>query len=146
MQSEKRKGMGRVSEEKKTKQNEGKKILIVDDEPESVEELRQNLENSGHRVIFAYDGREGLIKVQEENPDLVILDLMLPGMNGYKICRLLKYDERYRHIPIIMFSARADENGKELAKEVGIDAWLTKPFKREMVFQVIEKLLLHGRK
>ncbi len=74
-------------------------------------------------------------------PDLVILDLMLPKIDGYKVCRMLKFDEKYKHIPVIMFSARAQETDKKLGEEVGADAYLVKPFEPEVLISKIKELL-----
>ncbi len=118
-----------------------RKILVVDDEPEVTKAVKTGLESYGYEVSIAYDGREGLDKIHRDSPDLVILDLMLPEISGYKVCRLLKYDKRYSRIPVIMFSARADRTGQQLAKEVGADVWITKPFNVSTMAQTIENLL-----
>ena len=105
-----------------------KKILLVEDEKVLIETVTLRLEANGYEVIPAYDGFEGLEKAKKEKPDLIILDLMLPKMDGYKVCGLLKADTRYNKIPIIMFTARAQESDKKMGKEVGADAYITKPF------------------
>ncbi|MFH1269839.1 MAG: response regulator [Candidatus Omnitrophota bacterium] len=118
-----------------------KKILIVDDEKVLVETVTLRLEASGYEVIFAYDGFEGLEKAKKEKPDLIILDLMLPRMDGYKVCGLLKVDTRYKKIPIIMFTARAQESDKKMGKEVGADAYITKPFEPRELLEKINELI-----
>lgn len=118
-----------------------KKILIIDDEPETIKELREYLESMGYRVTLTLSGKEGLAKIQQEPPDLIILDLMLPEMNGYKVARFIKFDKRFQNIPLIMFSARSDNLGEELAKEVGVDAWITKPFNPGAMRGVITRLI-----
>lgn len=89
-------------------------------------------------------GLEGLEKVKKEKPDLVILDLMLPKMDGYKVCGLLKADKRYNKIPIIMFTAKAQEEDMKLGKEVGADAYITKPFEPQVLLKKIKELLKEG--
>lgn len=117
------------------------KILIVDDEPDIVETLKFRLEKSDYEVITAHDGMEGLKKAQNDRPSLILLDLMLPKIDGYKLCRLLKFDERYKHIPIIMLTARTQETDKMLGMETGADGYVTKPFDAEKLIASIQELL-----
>lgn len=118
-----------------------KRILVVDDEPDLVEMIKMRLEASGYEVIPAYDGKEALDKAKKEKPDLIILDLMLPKIDGYKVCRMLKFDEKYKKIPIIMFTARAQEQDIKLGKDVGGDAYITKPFEPQGLLAKIKELL-----
>lgn len=118
-----------------------KRILLVEDEKDMVYAVTLQLEANNYEVLTAHDGQEGLEKAKKEKPDLIILDLMLPKMDGYKVCGLLKADTRYNRIPIIMFTARAQESDKETGKEVGADAYITKPFEQEMLFAKIQELL-----
>ena len=118
-----------------------KRILVVDDEKDLVEMLALRLEANEHEVLKAYDGKEGLDKARKEKPDLIILDLMLPKMDGYKICRMLKFDEKHKKIPIIMFTARAQDSDKKTAEEVGADAYITKPFDPKTLLDKIKELL-----
>ena len=118
-----------------------KKILIVEDEADLVEMMKLRLEATGYEVIAAYDGQEGLDKARSENPDLIILDLMLPKIDGYKVCRMLKFDENYKKIPILIFTARVQEGDKKMGMEVGADAYLTKPFEPKVLLEKIEELL-----
>lgn len=118
-----------------------KKILLVEDERVLIETVTLRLEAAGYEAISAYDGFEGLEKAKKEKPDLIILDLMLPKMDGYKVCGLLKADTRYNKIPIIMFTARAQESDKKMGKEVGADAYITKPFEPEALLEKIRQLL-----
>jgi len=118
-----------------------KKLLVVDDEKELVDLLRKRLELNGYEVVTAYDGQEGLGKARSEKPDLIILDLMLPKMDGYKVCGLLKKDNRLNHIPIILFTARAQEADRKLGQEVGAEAYLTKPYVPETLLAEIRRLL-----
>jgi DNA-binding response OmpR family regulator len=117
------------------------KILIVDDEPELVKAIQIRLESSGYEVTVARDGQEGLDKIKSERPSLVILDVMLPKLDGYKVCRLLKFDEKYKNIPVIMLTARAQESDAKLSAEVGADAYVTKPFDHRIVLSKIQELL-----
>lgn len=118
-----------------------KKILVVDDESQLVDMVKMRLEANNYLVLTAYDGQEGLEKARKEKPDLIILDLMLPKMDGYKVCRMLKFDEKYKNIPIIMFTARAQESDKKMGEEVGADAYITKPFEPQALLDKIKELL-----
>lgn len=118
-----------------------KKILVVDDETQLVDMIKMRLEANNYDVITAYNGIEGLEKAKKEAPALIILDLMLPKMDGYKVCGLLKKDTRYSKILIIMFTARTQEEDIELGKEMGADAYITKPFDAGVLLSKIEELL-----
>lgn len=117
------------------------KILIIDDEADLVETLKFRLEANGYEVITSYDGQDGLEKARIKRPDLIILDIMLPKLDGYKICRMLKFDKKYKNIPVIMFTARAQESDKEMGLEVGADAYITKPFEPNTLLNKIKELL-----
>ncbi len=118
-----------------------KRILVVDDEIELVKAIQIRLEQAGYEIMVAYDGQEGLEKAKKEKPDLIILDLMLPKMDGYKVCGLLKANTRYNKIPIIMLTARAQESDAKLGLELGADAYITKPYRHEIVLAKIKELL-----
>jgi len=118
-----------------------KKILIVDDEPNLMVLLESRLKIQGYEVIMASDGQAGLETAKRCKPDLIILDLMLPKMDGYKVCGLLKNDTRYAKIPIILFTARIQESDRQMAKELGADAYVTKPFDPKILLAKIEELL-----
>ena len=118
-----------------------KKILIVDDEPDIIEILQYVLETEKYECITALDGEEGLKLARETNPDLIILDVMMPKINGYKISRLLKYDSKYKDIPIIMITARSQEEDKIIGEETGADEYITKPFKIEYVLEKVKSYL-----
>jgi len=105
-----------------------KKILVVDDEADLVETIRFPLEMEGFNVLVSYNGEDALNQARKENPDLILLDLMLPKLDGYKVCRLLKFDERYKHIPILMLTAKTQIKDKLLGKETGANEYITKPF------------------
>ena len=118
-----------------------KKILIIDDEPQLVDMIKIRLESNNFGVIAAYDGQEGLEKARKEKPDLIILDLMLPKIDGYKVCRMLKFDNEYKNIPIILVTSRSQESDKKMGEEVGADAYITKPFEPQVLLKSIKKLL-----
>lgn len=118
-----------------------KKILVVDDEKDITETLSFMLKANGYDVITAFDGENGLKAAKEENPDLIILDVMMPKINGYKIARLLKYDNKYKHIPIIMVTARGQDTDKLIGEETGADVYITKPFEFEEILNSINKYL-----
>ena len=111
-----------------------KKILIVEDEQAIVDIIAFNLQKEGYTVISAFDGEEGVEKAKAENPDLILLDLMLPKMDGYEVC---KYLRRSMSTPIIMLTAREEEVDKILGLELGADDYITKPFSmRELMARV----------
>ena len=118
-----------------------KKILIVDDEADIIEILQFVLEAQGYECITAMDGEEGLKLAKELLPDLIILDVMMPKINGYKISRLLKYDAKYKNIPILMITARSQEEDKNIGEETGVDEYITKPFQVDYVLQKVKSYL-----
>ena len=118
-----------------------KKVLIVDDEQDIVETLKLMLETENYECHCAYDGEQGLNKAREIMPDLIILDVMMPVMNGYKVSRLLKFDTRYKDIPILMLTARSQEKDKELGEETGADEYITKPFDINFVIERVKSYL-----
>jgi DNA-binding response OmpR family regulator len=112
----------------------GGRILIVDDEPHIVELVRYNLVQEGFEVSVAYDGPEAMAKAKEENPDLVILDLMLPYVDGLEVCRHIRKDSS---VPILMLTAKDGEQERVVGLELGADDYVTKPFSpRELVARV----------
>ncbi|NIQ17781.1 MAG: response regulator, partial [Candidatus Aenigmarchaeota archaeon] len=112
-----------------------KKILIVDDDPQAVDLLREILTAQNFRVISAGNGDEAIKKVREEKPDIVVLDVVLPGLDGFDVCRVLKQDKMTHSIPIIMLSGKAMETKDKVSGlEAGADDYLTKPFEaKELV-------------
>ncbi len=118
-----------------------KKILVVDDEADLVETIRFPLEMEGFNVLVSYNGEDALNQARKENPDLILLDLMLPKLDGYKVCRLLKFDERYKHIPILMLTAKTQEKDKLLGKETGADEYITKPFDIDELMKKVKAYL-----
>ena len=118
-----------------------KKIMLVDYEPDILRTLEAFLKAEGYDVITAADGISALDKIRKEFPDLIVLDIMLPKLDGYKICRMLKFDERYSKIPIFIFTACAQEINEKKAKEVKADCYITKPFQPEAFLAKIKELL-----
>jgi len=117
------------------------KVLIVDDENYIVELVKFNLEKEGYMVTEAYDGLSALEKVKKDRPDLILLDIMLPHMDGLEVCRTLKQDSDYNTIPIIMLTAKGEEIDTVLGLEMGADDYIKKPFSpREMVARVKARL------
>ena len=117
------------------------KILVIDDEVQLVEMAQMRLEAAGYEVVTATDGREGLEKAKSIEPDLILCDVMMPKMDGYKVCGLLKNDSRYSKIPLILFTARAQQDDQDVGDEVGADAYITKPFEPPVLLAKIKELL-----
>ena len=112
-----------------------KTILIVEDEKNIVDILRFNLQREGYRTVEAYDGADGLEKARKENPDLILLDVMLPKMIGFDVCRTLR--EEGNNVPVIILTAREEEADKVMGLELGADDYITKPFSmRELMARV----------
>lgn len=112
-------------------------ILVVDDEPDIMDIVQYNLERAGFSVLTAADGAEALQHAREAKPALIVLDLMLPGIEGTDVCRILKQDERTRSIPIIMLTAKGEEIDRVVGLELGADDYIVKPFSpREFVLRV----------
>jgi len=118
-----------------------KKILIIEDYNNIVEILTMRLSAMGYAVISAKDGQEGLTLARKEKPDLIVLDVMLPKMNGYKISRLLKFDSRYKDIPIIMLTSRETKRDEQIGLETGADEYVYKSDRRGTLLKVIRKFL-----
>ena len=118
------------------------KILVVDDDLRNVRVLEMNLKAEGYNVIAAYNGHEALEKVNAENPDLVLLDIMMPGMDGYEVCKRLRQNKATRSIPIIMLTAYEKGLDKKIeALNLGADEFIEKPFKRHEVLARVRSLL-----
>ncbi|NWF92213.1 MAG: response regulator [Syntrophaceae bacterium] len=128
-----------VKEAEKPKKKE--RVLIVEDQPVILNMLKMRLEANNYEVITALDGQEGLDKAQKEGPNLIILDIMLPKINGYKVCQLLKADPKYRAIPIIISSGRTPQEIRKVGQEVGADAYVSKPFEAEELLSKMRELL-----
>lgn len=115
--------------------NTQKTVLIVEDEKNIVDILRFNLQREGYATCEAYDGEDGLAKALSQNPDLILLDVMLPKMNGFDVCRALR--EKGDNVPVIILTAREEEADKVFGLETGADDYITKPFSmRELIARV----------
>lgn len=112
-----------------------KSVLIVEDEKNIVDILRFNLQRAGYHTLETYDGHDGLYKAESEKPDLVLLDVMLPKMNGFDVCKTLR--SHGNNVPVIILTAREEESDKVLGLEIGADDYITKPFSmRELIARV----------
>ena len=118
-----------------------KKILVVDDEQDILKVVEMRLKVSGYQTVSAADGQEALEKIRTEKPDLVILDLMLPKINGYEVCRMAKFDDKTKHIPIIILSALHEQKEREKAMACGAESYFLKPFDFDLLLFKIKTLL-----
>lgn len=118
-----------------------KKILLIDDEPEILKVLAKRLQDAGFEVITAADGIEGLDKARATSPDLILLDILMPKIDGFDVCRLLKFDDRYKNIPIILLTAKTQDADKETGKKVGANGYITKPFESSDLIAKIKELI-----
>ncbi|HNX82239.1 MAG TPA: response regulator transcription factor [Candidatus Omnitrophota bacterium] len=121
------------------------KILIVDDERDIVKLIDYNLKKEGFKTYTSYDGKDALVTAFEERPALVILDLMLPEIDGLEVCRQLKKDEKTAQIPIIMLTAKSQETDKVVGLELGADDYVTKPFSVKELIARIKAVLRRGK-
>ncbi len=124
---------------------ESVKILVVDDEADIVHLLKYNLSKECFNVLTAKDGEEGLAKIKEIMPDLVILDVVMPKLHGTEVCRIIKSDERYKNIPVIMLTAKSTEKNIVDGLNIGADDYVTKPFSIKVLIARV-KALLRGKK
>ena len=119
-----------------------RRILLVDDEEELVMAVKARLEANDYEVVTAYDGEDGLEKAKQGKFDLMILDVMLPKMDGYKVCSSLKHDVKYSQTPILLFTARAsDDDIRTGIEESKADGYLTKPFEAQVLLKKIQELI-----
>lgn len=121
--------------------SKSKKVLVVDDEPDVVDIIKTRLNINGYDVITAYDGLEGLEKAKQERPDLMVLDVMMPKLDGYNVCRMLKFDNRYKDIAVVILTALANDEMLETGHEVGADVCLSKPYDGNMLLEKMKQLL-----
>lgn len=121
------------------------KILVVDDEKNIVELLKMNLESSGYEVIEAYNGMEAITKINNLLPDLIVLDLMLPDIDGLQICKMIRLNEDTRDIPVIMITAKSEEDDKIKGLTIGADDYITKPFSLKELEARIQTVLRRSK-
>lgn len=116
-------------------------ILVVDDEPDMQSLLSDLLVFSGFEVVTAGDGVEGLKLAQQHNPDAILLDIMLPKLDGFQMCRLLKFNEKYREIPVVMLTARNHPKDRDLAEGSGADGYIVKPFETKSLLEQLWRVI-----
>lgn len=121
--------------------SDSKKILVVDDEQVTTELAKTFLERNGFTVIIADDGETALTLAQQEAPDLILLDVMLPTIDGFEVCKRLRSDESFKSVPILMFTARGFSSDLERGQEVGADEYIVKPFSGRALVATIRKHL-----
>ena len=119
------------------------KIVVVEDDPAALRLVTFTLESAGYKVIFAANGIEGLRKAQEEAPDLLVLDLMLPGIDGYEVCHRLRSNSAGSgsQVPILMLTAKSQQADRTMAEQVGVDRYLCKPATPEEITAAVDTLL-----
>lgn len=110
------------------------KILLIEDEEDIAALIKLQAELSGYKIVIETDGLNGLRAIEREKPELVIVDIMLPGMNGLDVCRKMKNHTELKHVPIILISARSEELDVVLGLELGADDYVTKPFSPKVLF------------
>lgn len=123
-----------------------KRVLIAEDEPHIVESLRFILERGGYEVAAIADGREVLGRVRATPPEVIVLDVMLPGCNGFEVLKSLKADHALADIPVLMLTAKGQEQDRATAERLGVDAFITKPFSNRAVVECIDGLLTESRR
>ena len=118
-----------------------KKILIVEDDSAVSTMLQKLLKAYHYRTVLAEDGLDALSAVRREKPDMIVLDVMLPGMDGFKVCRMIKYDQQFKQIPVMILTSRMTPEDERLAFQCGADAFVTKATKTEVILSEIKNLL-----
>jgi two-component system phosphate regulon response regulator PhoB len=121
-------------------------ILVVEDEEDILELIRYNLDREGYQTAVAVSGEDGLTMARSRQPDLILLDLMLPGMDGFDVCKVLKNDANTAHIPIVMLTAKSEESDIVAGLELGADDYITKPFSTKVLIARIRTVLRRKRK
>ena len=114
------------------------RVLVVEDEEDIVEMISYNLQKEGYRTLAAFNGEEAINKANKERPDLIILDLMLPGIDGLEVCKLLRQQKRTAQTPIIMLTAKSQDSDRITGIETGADGYLTKPFDLKTLISMIK--------
>lgn len=118
-----------------------KKILIVDDEETNIAFLKSLFAGDKYEITVARDGEEGLATAKDLIPDLILMDVMMPKMNGFKVCGLIKKENRFSKIPILILSSRASDDDLEISKQVGANAYMVKPVNKKELSEKINELL-----
>jgi len=122
-----------------------KTVLVIDDDALHVKALEKKLPENGYRVLTATKAADGLSMAMTRYPDLIVLDVMMPIINGYNICQLLKSDPKHKHIPVIMLTSRDSEKDKQIGQDVGADVYLVKPLDIPLLLTKINELLSKPR-
>ena len=117
------------------------KILVIDDEQELLSLLKLRLEKAGYTVCLANNGREGIQQAKEEFPNAILLDLMMPGMDGFQVCKKLKSDGETSSIPIVALTALGEEESAKKALKLGVKTYIVKPFDSEMLLSALQEVL-----
>jgi len=118
-----------------------RQILVIEDEEDILEVITYNLTKEGYRVVGVISGEDGLKAAQNAPPNLIVLDLMLPGIDGLEVCKILKHDDRTAHIPIVMLTAKGEETDIVIGLELGADDYITKPFSPRVLIARVRALL-----
>lgn len=118
-----------------------KKIMVVDDEPYIARVIKFKLEQEGYTVISANDGQSGLQKIKEEKPDLVLLDVMMPGLSGYEVCQRIKEDAELAGIPVVILTAKGQERDREQGLTMGASDYITKPFSPNRLLELVKSMI-----
>ncbi len=119
----------------------GKKILFIEDEPDQVKVIRARLEANGYEVITAYDGLSGLDLAKNKSPDLVLLDIIMPGMDGVEVCKRLRSDEQTKDLPVIAVTASGEKMLEERCYEAGCNNVIKKPYDSKILLESIDRIL-----
>ena len=121
-----------------------KRILVIDDDPVIIKLAETRLRAHGYQVLTSCDAPEGLEKAMKQKPDLIILDVMMPIVNGFNFCRLLKTHHEHKGIPVILLTSRTSEQDRRIGEEVGANAYLTKPINMDLLLTTIKELMGEG--
>ena len=124
--------------------NVGKQVLIVDDEAHVrllIERLLEDYEDDGVQILSAADGNEGLQKIRDHQPQLVFLDIMMPGMNGFEVCRVVKQELALEDVYIVILTAKGQKQDAQLGSDAGADSYMTKPFSPDALLDLTERVL-----
>lgn len=126
--------------------SKSKTILIIEDNPASIRYIQTHLEKNDYNTVIAKGGFDGLNKARSVKPDLILLDIMLPDLDGHKICRMIKFNNDLKHIPVAMFTSRDTDEDADQAKKMGADAFILKNTRIQIVMDIIEKLITDSKK